>query len=81
MRRKKKLLGVSLTTAIPLIIIGILIFVFKDLIQTAIRDLLLKIGVTNFYLQSLIMIVVLLSLLVAFGFGFTKLGKKIMKRW
>ena len=72
---KIKIVGLSITAVLSLIIIGVLSWAFFALIYEGSSDLLKKIGVTSIYAQYILVIIIGVLALILLGYS----GNKILK--
>lgn len=62
-----------------LLLVGTASWAFYSLINNGVKDILLLIGIENFYLQNIIIIIFVFLLLLLIGFGGKKAFSKILK--
>lgn len=75
---QKKLRNITLLVAV--ILIGTGSWILYKVVSTAVGDVLSMIGIENFYLQALIILVLIVIVLALFGVGIWKGVEKLVKR-
>ena len=66
-------------TLILILLAGVASWAFYQLLNNGVKDLLLMVGVENFYLQNFIIIGVVFALFLLLGYGARKAFRRIVK--